>query len=187
MLELNESKPIEDLLEKTRLNCVYRENLHRKNYHFWKSKEKYFEIPLIVLSAINSIVAVGLTAYMSQKNVSAVNCLLSLCCGVISSLQLYLNISEMMELNATMSKEFYTLSISIYKYLHLPKKAREINEKDYLNKVYSQYTKLCENSQLLKQRFKNDHLVFDANSESNDFNSESSNELESPVKDDNNV
>ena len=75
MLELNESKPIEDLLEKTRLNCVYRENLHRKNYHFWKSKEKYFEIPLIVLSAINSIVAVGLTAYMSQKNVSAVNCL----------------------------------------------------------------------------------------------------------------
>ena len=51
MLELNESKPIEDLLEKTRLNCVYRENLHRKNYHFWKSKEKYFEIPLIVLSA----------------------------------------------------------------------------------------------------------------------------------------
>ena len=64
----------------------------------------------------------------------------------------------MMELNATMSKEFYTLSISIYKYLHLPKTAREINEKDYLNKVYSQYTKLCENSQLLKQRFKNDHL-----------------------------
>ena len=63
---------------------------------------------------------------MSQKNVSAVNCMLSLCCGVISSLQLYLNISEMMELNATMSKEFYTLSISIYKYLHLPKTAREI-------------------------------------------------------------
>ena len=67
MLELNESKPIEDLLEKTRLNCVYRENLHGKNYHFWKSKDKYFEIPLIVLSAINSIVAVGLTAYLSQK------------------------------------------------------------------------------------------------------------------------
>ena len=94
---------------------------------------------------------------------------------------------EMMELNATMSKEFYTLSISIYQYLHLPKTARKINEKDYLNKVYSQYTKLCENSQLLKQRFKNDHLVFDANSDSNDFNSDSSNELESPVKDTDNI
>jgi hypothetical protein len=53
--------------------------------------------------------------------------------------------------------------------------------------VYSQYTKLCENSQLLKQRFKNDHLVFDANSESNNFNSDSSNELESPVKDTDNI
>ena len=81
-----------------------------------------------------------------------------------------------------MSKEFYTLSISIYKYLYLPKTVREINGKDYLNKVYSQYTKLCENSQLLKQRFKNDHLVFDANSESNDFNSDNSNDIESPVK-----
>ena len=32
-----------------------------------------------------------------------------------------------------------------------------------------------------------DHLVFDANSDSNDFNSDSSNELESPVKDNDNV
>ena len=53
--------------------------------------------------------------------------------------------------------------------------------------MYSQYTKLCENSQLLKQRFKNDHLVFDANSDSNDFNSDNSNDIESPVKDTDNV
>jgi hypothetical protein len=85
-------------------------------------------------------------------------------------------------------KKFNTnLDRSIYKYLHLSKTAREIKGKDCLNKVYSQYTKLCENSQLLKQRFKNDHLVFDANSDSNDFNSENSNELESPVKDTDNV
>jgi hypothetical protein len=150
---------IEELLEKTRLNCVYRENVHRKQFYYYKGFEKYFQIPLIVLSAINSVVSVGLQAYTSQKNVSAINCLLSLVCGIISSIELYLNISETMENEMKMSREFYQLSITIYKYLNLPRDSRSEEEKEFLNKTYSQYAKLCETSALLKQKFQNDHLV----------------------------
>jgi hypothetical protein len=46
----------------------------------------YFQIPLIVLSAISSVVSVGLQAYISHKNVSAINRLLSLLCGMIQVL-----------------------------------------------------------------------------------------------------
>ena len=43
---------IEELLEKTRLNCVYRENIHRKQFYYYKGFEKYFQIPLIVMIVI---------------------------------------------------------------------------------------------------------------------------------------
>ena len=125
------------------LNCVYRENIHRKQFYYYKGFEKYFQIPLICLSAINSVVSVGLQAYTSQKNVSAINCLLSLLCGIISSIELYLRISETMENEMKMSREFYQLSICIYKFLNLPRDARSEDGKEFLNKVYSQYGNLC--------------------------------------------
>ena len=46
---------IEELLEKTRLNCVYRENIHRKQFYYYKGFEKYFQIPLIVFILQSSI------------------------------------------------------------------------------------------------------------------------------------
>ena len=159
MYNISNMNKIEELLEKTRLNCVYRENIHRKQFYYYKGFEKYFQIPLICLSAINSVVSVGLQAYTSQKNVSAINCLLSLLCGIISSIELYLHISETMENEMKMSREFYQLSISIYKFLNLPRDARSEDGKEFLNKVYSQYGNLCKSSALLKQKFRNDHLI----------------------------
>ena len=58
-----------------------------------------------------------------------------------------------------MSKEFYTLSTEIYKVLSLAPEDRGEDGIQYLNKKYSHYTKLVKNSNLLKQRFKEDKLT----------------------------
>ena len=64
-----------------------------------------------------------------------------------------------MENEMKMSREFYQLSISIYKFLNLPRDARSEDGKEFLNKVYSQYGNLCKSSAFLKQKFRNDHLI----------------------------
>ena len=64
-----------------------------------------------------------------------------------------------MENEMKMLREFYQLSITIYKYSNLPRDSRSEDEKEFLNKTYSQYAKLCETFAVLKQKFKNGHLV----------------------------
>jgi hypothetical protein len=61
------------------------------------------------------------------------------------------------------AKDFYTLSIDIYKTLELSRELRGEDGKEYLNKIYAQYQKLMENSQLLKKRVKDDLTNIDKN------------------------
>ena len=153
------SEDIENLLEKIRLNCVYRSEYHRKSFYHYKSYEKWFQLPLIILSACNSVLAVSLAGYTNQKTASGVTCLISLFSGIISSVELFLSIQDTMKLELELSKSFYTLSINIYKTLHLSAHLRSSNGKEYLEKCFSQYNQLTEHSKLLKSKYKKDNLI----------------------------
>ena len=54
------SPDLEGVLENIRQNAVIMSHEHRKNYLYLKGRLRYFKIPIIVLSAINSITAIGL-------------------------------------------------------------------------------------------------------------------------------
>jgi hypothetical protein len=76
-------------------------------------------------------------------------CLLALVCSIIGSIELYLAIQKGMENELVVSKDYYILSVDIYKTLTLSKNHRPIPAKDYLDKKYNDYIKLFENSNLL--------------------------------------
>jgi hypothetical protein len=57
-----------------------------------------------------------------------------------------------MENELMSSKDYYILSIDIYKTLALSKEHRPVPAKEYLDKKYSDYVKLFENSNLLSRR-----------------------------------
>ena len=78
---------------------------------------------------------------------------------LISSLRLYLNINESMNLELAMSKQFYSLAIDINKVLSLAVEDRGESGIQYLNKKYSHYAKLVESSNLLRKRFREDRLT----------------------------
>ena len=59
-----------------------------------------------------------------------------------------------MENELTSSKDYYILSIDIYKTLALGKEHRPIPAKEYLDKKYGDYVKLFENSNLLSKKIK---------------------------------
>lgn len=150
---------IELLLERIRKNAVYRCEYHRKNFYYYKSYEKYFTLPLIVMSACNSVLAVSLSNFLGQETTSLVNCGISLICGIISSIELALSIQDEMKLNHELSKSFYTLAINIFKTLHLGREKRSTNGKEFLEHIFAQYNQLCDHSKLLKKKNKGDFLV----------------------------
>ena len=150
---------VEDILEKLRINCVNLSEYHRKRYYHFKAYGKWFRLPLIVLASINSTASVGLQPLMEQQIISGITCIIGMFMGIISAYELYLGIQGNMELELKQSKDFYTLSIDLFKTLSLRRENRGEDGKDYLNKKYSNYIKLCEASNLLRRKLRLDLLT----------------------------
>ncbi len=150
---------VEEILEKLRINCVNLSEYHRKRYYHFKGYGKYFRIPLILLASINSTASVGLQPVLEQQYISGITCLIGMCMGVLGAIELYLGIQSSMELEIKQSKEFYTLACDLYKTLALRRENRGEDGKDYLNKKYAYYIKLCEASHLLKRKMLTDMLT----------------------------
>ena len=135
------------VLQKIRNNCIHLSIYHNKRYHFYKNiLFSFFRIPLIVLSGVNSFIAVGLPEQISQSTISIVNSLLSLLCGILTSIELLWNLQKRMEIELDSHKSYYKLSIEIFKFMELNENLSGSETKIYLNTVYKNYEQLITTS-----------------------------------------
>lgn len=146
------TQDIESVLEHIRINSVLLSKEHKKRYFYLNEILRYFRLPVIIISGINSICSVGLTEYLEQSTISMLTCLLALLCSIVGSIELYLAIQKSMENELLASKDYYILSIDIFKTLSLSKDHRPIPAKEYLDKKYNEYVKLFENSNLIAKK-----------------------------------
>lgn len=146
---------IEYILEEMRLNSIAISEYHKERYYYQKGFLKYFRIPTIIFSALNSVFSVGLQPYCPQPTISIICCIISMICGIISSIELFLSIQRTMENELLASKEFYLLSVDIFKILYLERETRMVNGKIYLDEKYQTYCKLIENTNLVKKSMPN--------------------------------
>ena len=147
------------ILEKLRRNSIYLSEYHRNRFYHFKSFSKYFDLPVLMLSSIGASASIGLQPYLPQPTISLISCIVGLIVSIITSVKLYLNISDAMTNELKMSKEFYSLAIEIYRVLSMNPKDRTMGAVEYMNSSYSHYTKLMESSNLLKKKFLKDELA----------------------------
>tara|TARA_B100000424_G_C22876846_1_gene466853 strand:+ start:532 stop:1029 length:498 start_codon:yes stop_codon:yes gene_type:complete len=122
---------------------------HKNNYLILQNTLKYYKIPVIVISGINSVIAVGLNDYIEQNIISVTNCLLALICGIIGSIELYLKISENMNREFISGRDLYLLHIDIKKTLALEPQNRNVDGDVYLTNVYNKYIKNVSNAEIM--------------------------------------
>jgi hypothetical protein len=115
-------------------------------------------LPVIILNGANSIIAVGLQPYATQGAISLSTSLIALTCGIIGSIELYFGIQKRLENDMISQRDYYLLSVDIFKTLSLNRENRPIPAKDFLEKSYNTYTKLIESSSTLS-RVKGDKLI----------------------------
>lgn len=149
---------LENVLDKIRINSTLLSEYHKERYYKYKGYLKYFRIPTIVLSAFSSVFSVGLHNFANQDVVSIVTCLIGLFVGILNSMELFLSISQIMESELTHSRDFYLLSVDIFKTLSLKREHRPVAGPAYLDDKYGMYCKLVENS-ILVDKVLSDHLV----------------------------
>ena len=143
---------IDKILDKIRINSAILANYHRKRFLVLKARLKYYRVPIIVISALNSVGAVSLQDFIGQTYISLINMFLSLIVGIIGSLEMFFKISEQTTTEDNGSRDFYLLSVDIYKYLALDRKNRITEEKEFLSESWTRYTKLIETSYVLKKK-----------------------------------
>ena len=131
---------MESILEKIRKNSVILSHHHKKYYIYLKERLKYFRIPVIVLSSINTVLSISLDKYTQYASI--VICGINLIVTIISSIELFLNIQKQIENNLILQSGFYTLSINIYKILQLNRTNRTVKGIDFLNECFDEYNRL---------------------------------------------
>jgi hypothetical protein len=113
---------------------------------------KWYRLPVIVLNGANSIISVGLQPYTTQGVISITTSLIALSCGIIGSIELYLGVQKRLENDMISQRDYYLLSVDIFKTLSLKPANRPIPAKDFLEKTYNIYTKLIESSEALLKK-----------------------------------
>lgn len=144
---------IDAMLLILRENCNYMSKYHNFKYQYYKERLKWFRIPIIVLSAVNAFTAVGLQPYTAQQNISTINSILSLLCGILTSIELFLNVQKKMENDLMSHKDYYTLSMDIFKMVSLDLHKRNTNGRDFLEEKVSEFKKLIQNSNVIDVDF----------------------------------
>jgi hypothetical protein len=141
------------ILDNMRINCSNLSEYYIYRYQRNKHTLTYFRIPIILFSGMNVFIAVGLQSYLNQTNISIINSIVSLVCGLLTSIELFLNIQKKMESDFSSHKDFYRLSIDIYKIISLNESDRKVDGKTFLDQKYSEYEKLIESSNIVNNDF----------------------------------
>jgi len=186
------STDTERILEKIRVNSVQMATSHKAKYFTFKRLIKWFKVPTIVLSSIGSVSSVGLTNYLDQQHISVLVCGLALFVSILNSIEMFLKINESMENELETSKLFYNLSINIQKTLLLDRENRTVEASVFLERSYSEYVKLMEQSNLLlnvqdnlteipKKMSSIKKLLQTKKSDSSNHSSSSSSSTQSPI------
>lgn len=153
------STDIENLCLDIQSNTARLAEIHKQNYLTLINQIKYFKVPVIVISTFNSVFAIGLTAYASQTVVSTVNCIMSMICGIITSLELYLNLQKRIDVELTSYRSYYMLSVKIGNTLHLEREHRQVKDgTSFLLEVENEYKQLF-NEANVHQQILDDHLI----------------------------
>ena len=153
---INWSDDIELVLNKIRINSLKLSEYYRQIYLQLQSTIKYFRIPVLILSALNSVFSVGLNSFVPQSTVSVINCLISLICGIIVSIELFLQIQARMDTSNSCSKDFYILTIDIFKTLTLDRNHRKDDGLTFLEEKYAEYCKYKTGTFVLNVRLKDE-------------------------------
>lgn len=146
------SSDIETLCLDIQHNTSRLAEIHKQNYLTLINQIKYFKVPVIVISTFNSVFAIGLTAYASQDVVSTVNCIMSMVCSIITSIELYLNLQKRIDVELTSYRAYYMLSVKIANTLHLEREHRQVKDgTSFLLEVENEYRQLFNEANVHQQ------------------------------------
>ena len=140
------TEDIERLCNDLLHNVKQMQATHKKRYILLRQSLMYFRLPIIVISSANSVFSVGLTLFLTQTTTSVINCLLSLVCGILSAVELFLGIQKGIDNELQSYHTLKLLAVRIATQLKLDRANRDTTGALFLNSVMAEYNQSIESS-----------------------------------------
>jgi len=132
---------IELILKNILSNCVLMSDHHKQEHLQYSNRLKFYKLPIIIFSGVNSIISIGGSSFFSQGATSFTNCFISLIISIIGSIELFLQINKRSDQELKSYYSFYNLSVKISTLLKLERNHREEHEpKLFLTNIINEYT-----------------------------------------------
>lgn len=135
-------KDVEDQLKAIEKNCSRLAQMNKEEFLRLSQLIKYFKIPIIFFSGINSIFSLTLSSYTTQKSASIISCVISFIVSLISSIELYLGLLKRIDTTLTSYKDFYLLSMKINNEVRLNPENRTVDGQKFLLECLLHYKQL---------------------------------------------
>jgi hypothetical protein len=142
----------EVFLENLQKQCETLYKYTIKEHHYYDRLSGKFNVPILIISSINSLTAVGLNSFIEQKYVSVLNAVLSAGTGVLGSIQLYLKLNEKMTKATRASIGFKRISLKISRELALAREVRTTEGPAFVQDCFSEYNQVLESSNPIEKK-----------------------------------
>lgn len=149
----------QEFLAKLEQQCNTYYDHHSKDHLFYSKLASKFNIPILIVSAINALTAVGLNSFIRQEFVSVLNAVLSAGTGVLGSIQLYMKINEKMTNALRASILMKRLALKISKELSIAPENRVTDGQAFLVDCFSEFNTALEQGNPIEKELPN-HLAF---------------------------
>ena len=136
----------EQYLARMEKQCNAYQKHFTAEYTTYSTSARRYNIPILVISAVNGLTAVGLNSFVEQKYVSVLNAILSAGTGVLGSIQLYLKISEKQTKAMQASLLMKRLALKISKELSIDAPQRQTDGKSFIQECFSEFNAALENA-----------------------------------------
>jgi hypothetical protein len=149
----------DEFLIKLEQQCNTYYEHHNKDHMYYQKLSSKFNVPILVVSAINALTAVGLNSFVRQEYVSVLNAILSSGTGVLGSIQLYLKINEKMTNSIRASILMKRLALKISKELSIAPDHRVTDGQAFMNDCFAEFNTALEQGNPIEETLAN-HMAF---------------------------
>lgn len=149
----------QEFLAKLEQQCNTYQEYHNKDHIYYQKLASKFNIPILIVSAVNALTAVALNSFIAQEYVSVLNAVLSAGTGVLGSVQLYMKISEKMTNSVRAATLMKRLALKISKELSIAPENRLTDGQAFLGDCFAEFNTALEQGNPIEKGLFN-HLAF---------------------------
>jgi hypothetical protein len=142
----------EEFLRRLHLECHTLAEYNRKQFQVYSRIHQRFTVPILVLSGINSLFAVSTQPFLEQNLISITNACLSLFCGILGSIQMFMKVDSKIHQFVICAHEFKKLSYRISRELSVEPNVRSNNAKEFLNDAFNEFNNILDKMETKEKR-----------------------------------